>query len=176
MCDPLSLASFAIGTASSIAGQIQQQGLYEQNEANAMAAFRNNQVATNRRAAQEMDAAAAEKFDTSLDARKAVATQKVAAGESGVSGLSIEGLLRDFAGTKARHHDRVDQNLDWTLGQLEAEKRGQAFQTVDRINSVQRPSFAGLGLKIAGAGFDSVSSYRATKAATPKAAKAAPKV
>lgn len=172
MCDPMTMAvgTFIVGAAQSAVGYIQQSGMaaqqdaiYEQNRVNAISNHANQQNQANLRASQEMEAAAAEKFDTTLDARKARATHVVAAGEAGVSGLSIDGLLRDFSGREARYNDRVDQNLDWTLAQIETQKKGFGFDAVDRINSVQRgqkPSFIGLGLKIAGSGFDSVSQYR----------------
>jgi hypothetical protein len=88
----------------------------------------------------------------------------VAAGEAGVSGLSVEALQRDIAAGGARFNDRVDQQTEWTQAQLQADKRGQSYQAVDRINSVRKankPSILATGLKIAAAGVSAGTSYRA---------------
>lgn len=169
MCDPITLVGFALSAAASVVefqGQsnaaAQQNRMYEQNRLNALRAFEDTQNARNMRIAQEQEAAATEKFDTSLEARSARATSEVAAGESGVSGLSIEGLARDFAGKEQRVKDRIDVQTDWTTAQLQAEKRGDSFQALDRINSVKRaekPNFAAAGLKIAAAGLNSYTDY-----------------
>jgi len=172
MCNPivLAVASFAVGAAQAVAqhqmasAQAKQQNqLYEANRRNAIMAFENKQSQTNTRIAQEQEAAEAEKFDTALEARAARATNRVAAGESGISGLSVEGLARDFYGKEARYTDRIDQNTDWTVAQLGMEKKGQSYEALDRVNSVQRaikPSFAATGLKIAAAGIDAFSSFK----------------
>jgi len=172
MCEPISMAvaSFAISAASTVMDfQAQSQAAkeqnkyYEQNRLNALQAFTDNQNAMNQRIAQEQEAASAEKFENRLEAKSARATNEVAAGEAGVSGLSIEGLARDFAGKEQRMSDRIDQQTDWTTQQLQAEKRGDSFRALDRINSVRRankPNFAAAGLKIAAAGLDSFSTYK----------------
>lgn len=172
MCEPVSLAiaSFAVSAASTVSGYMaqsqaadQQNALYEANRKNAIAAHEDTNRALTNRQSQEMDAAAAEKFDVALDAKKARATNVVAAGEAGVSGLSVEALLREFSGREARYVDRVDENLDMSMAQLQDEKRASGFRTVDRINSVQRavkPSFLDAGLKIAGAGLDAYTGYK----------------
>jgi len=166
----MAIASFAISAGSTLMSfqaeqqaAKQQNAYYEQNRLNALQAFQDKQNAYNQRIAQEQEAAAQGKFDNSLEAKSARATSEVAAGESGVSGLSIEGLARDFAGKEQRMKDRIDQQTDWTTQQLQAEKRGDSYQTLDRINSVrraQKPNFAAAGLRIAGAGLDAVSSYK----------------
>ena len=172
MCDPMTMAvaSFAIGAAQSVASfsaqsaaADEQNRLYEQNRLNAIAAFEDNQRALTNRQSQEQEAAGAQKFDNAIEARKARALNRVAAGESGVSGITVESLMRDMYQQEARVNDRVDQNTDWTMAQLQDQKRGDGYRTLDRINSVQRankPSFVDLGLKLAGAGLNSAASYR----------------
>jgi len=172
MCNPIALAvaSFAVSAASTVAeyqaqsaAAEEQNRLYEANRRNAIRAFEDKQLAMNQRIAQEQEAAATEKFDTALEARAARATNEVAAGESGIAGNTVEGLARDFASREQRFKDRIDQQTDWTVTQLAAEKRGQSFEALDRINSVRRatkPNFAAAGLKIAAAGIDSFSSYK----------------
>lgn len=176
MCDPLTigLASFAISTVSGVAGYMGQMGqaeitnqLYEQNQENAATANHDKQRALNEQQTQVMASASAEKFDTSLEARSARATNAVAAGESGVQGVTIDGLMRDIYAQEGRANDRVDQNTDWTLGQIQADKKASNAQMVDRINSAprgQKPSFLNLGLQIAGGGMDAYSTTAKLKA------------
>ncbi|WP_043236608.1 hypothetical protein [Bosea sp. LC85] len=170
MATILTAASFAVSATSAVIGY-QQQNMaaknqtlaYNINKDNARKAFedKNNDISV--RQTQEQEAASAEKFDVALDANKARATARVAAGEAGISGLSVDQLLRDFSGRQARHNDRVDQNTDWTITQLQQEKKGLGYQYKDRVNAVptgQKPSFADAGLRIAAAGLNSVSTYK----------------
>ncbi len=169
MCDPLSGAMFAISALSTAVGYVGQQEAadaqdeaYEQNRQNALNAFADKQRDLNTRAIQEQEAAANKKFENNLDRRAAQATAMVAAGESGVSGLSVDALFNDLGSRTARANANIDSNTDYTLQQLESEKRGQTYQTVDRINSVKRgqqPSLIDAGLRIAAAGVSSYDSY-----------------
>lgn len=165
----MAVASFAVSAASAVTGYIgqmdaanQQNRMAEQNRLNALQTWRDKDAAMGRRQQQEQESAAQERFDTQLEARKARATHEVAAGESGASGLSIEGLLREFAGREARYNDRVDQQLDWTMNALQDTKRGYGYEAVDRINAVPRarkPSFIDAGLKIASGAMNSYALY-----------------
>jgi len=166
----MAVASFAVSAGGALMEhQAQSQAAkeqnryYEQNRLNAIAAFQDRQVAYNNRIVQEQEAASAEKFDLRQEAKAAQATSTVAAGEAGISGLSVEGLARDFAGREARAKDRIDQQTDWTTQQLQAEKKADGYTTLNQINSVRKavkPNFAAAGLKIAAAGLNSYSSYK----------------
>ncbi len=165
----MALATFAISAASAGAGfmaqreQADQQNRYAaENRNNALRAFEDRNVDINRRITQEREAAANERFESGLKARSTRATNEVAAGEAGISGLSLEGLLADIDNAQSRYVGTVDQNLDWTEQQLASEKRGAGAQTVDRINSVrraERPSLLNLGLQIGTAAVNSATSY-----------------
>jgi hypothetical protein len=162
LCDPISLIGFAISGASAMAGYAQQKeqadqqnALYRQNATNALAAFQNKQVDMNTRIMQERESAAAQNFDNTLAANKAEATNRVAAGESGAEGTSTDALMHDIQGQESRQQDRVNQNLDYTVDQLQNQKKGQSYEALDRINSVKKadtPSFAGAMLQIASGG------------------------
>jgi len=164
------VASFVIGAGQSVlefSAQTQaaneQNRYYEENRQNALRSFENQQNQSVLRQSQENEAAAQQKFDASLENRRAQATAKVAAGEAGVSGLSVEAIQRDIASGAARYGDRVDQQTEWTQAQLQAQKAGQSYQAVDRINSVRKankPSFLATGLKIAASGVNAYSGYR----------------
>ena len=170
MCDPLSMIGFGIAAASQVVsyqGQAvaaeQQNQLYRDNAARANQSARDQMFQTQQRMLQEQEAAASEKIDTSREARAAKATASVAAGESGVTGLSVDALMREFDGRAAEANDRIDQNTEWSMTQLNNEMKGIRANTEDRINSVQRaakPSFWDAGLRIAGAGLDSYSSSK----------------
>jgi hypothetical protein len=157
----------AIGAASSIAefaSQRQaaddQNKMAEQNRINALAAFENTQRSMNERIMQERESADLDKFDTALETRSVQATSNVAAGESGISGMSVDALSRDIVGRQARFNERVDQQTGWNVSHLEGQKREQSAQTLDRINSQPRvkPSgFIGAGLRITASGMNAYS-------------------
>lgn len=173
MCNPLALVGFAISAAQSVmeyqaasAEAENQNRIYRENAARANKAAQEEAFAVNQRMLQEQEAAAAQKADVYREARAARATAEVGAGESGVSGLSVEGLLREFDGRAASQTDRIDQQTEWTLQQLQEQKRQIRAQAEDRINSVQRaarPSFFSTGLKIAGTGLNFYNEYKNPK-------------
>jgi len=170
MCDLIGIASLAISAASGVmnfmgqqAAYEQQRAMYEQNRQNALAAHRDTQVSMNARQIQEQETAATQKFDTSQEARAARATARVAAGESGVSGFSVEHLMRDMYSRESRFNERVDNNLDWTMVQLQQEKKASGYKAVDRINSVSPgtpPSFADAALRIASGGLNAFTGFQ----------------
>jgi hypothetical protein len=164
------MMSLAVSTASSVVGFAaesqaadDQNRIYEQNRLNALQAFEDKQRSMNLQISQERESAALEKFDTALEGRAARATNTVAAGESGVSGITIDALARDFTSREQRFNDRVDKQTDWTVSALEADKRGQSYEALNRINSeprARKPSFVGAGLRIASAGVDAYSGHK----------------
>lgn len=163
----------AISAASGVAEMAQQSqaaanqnALYAQNQMNAIGAFQNKQVQLNNRISQEREAAAAQNFDNHLAAQKAIATNMVAAGESGAMGNSTDALMHDIMGQESRQQDRVNTNLDWTVNQLQEQKKGTAYEALDRINSVRKadpPNFAGSMLKIASGGINALSNERSNR-------------
>lgn len=167
MCDPISMATMAIGTIQAgvsyqaeKAGAAQQNAYYRQNAANANQAARDEQFALNQRKTQEQEAAAAEKLDIMKEHRAAKASAQVAAGEAGVAGVSVDALMRDIMGQQSAATDRVDQQTEWSLNQLNDEMRAIHTRNKDRINGVQRaaaPSFVSTGLAIGSSALDSYS-------------------
>ena len=170
MCDPWSMVGLAFSAVQegvSYAAQSQaadeQNRMYRENAARANQNARDQQFQTQQRMLQEQEKAGGEKFENIQAAREAKATATVAAGESGVSGLSVDALLAEFDGRASAANDRIDQNTDWTMNQLNNELKGIRSNAEDRINSVQRaakPSFFDAGLRIAGAGLDEYNDYR----------------
>lgn len=174
----MAVAQFAISAASgamSFVGQQQQakiqDALYEQNRLNAQTAYEDTVRARGHQQAQEQDSTAAEKFDTALEARSARATNAVAADQNGVSGFTVDGLMRDMYAQEGRYDARVDQNTEWSLAQLQETKRAAGYEMVKRTNEVspgQKPSFMNLGLQIAGQGLNASSTYLEYKNRYPR--------
>jgi hypothetical protein len=172
MCDPLSMAvtSFTIGAAQQVMSYgaaknnaAQQTAFYEQNRRNAIMSASLEQQQLDLRRTQEEAKASEESFDAMLEIRKRKATAEVAAGEAGITGLSVDGLLRDFDVAAGRTSDRIQANTEMTTQQLSLEKQGVRARMNDRINSVRpgtQPSGLALGLGIAAQGVDAYSKYR----------------
>lgn len=117
---------------------------------------------TSSRQVQEMQSATVEQAESIKAARQAAATTRVAAGEAGISGLSVDALLGDIYGADAKYRDNIDQQTEWTVAQLQREKEGIQSSAQDRVNSVTKgtsPNFLELGLKIGQAGLDGYSTY-----------------
>jgi len=163
------MVAAALGTAQTVTGYIgERQAAAAQN---AMA--RENQKAANAnlvreyadvqtRQIQEEDAAAVQKQDISREARAARATTMAAAGEAGVSGLSVDALLADVYGKEATAKDRISQNSGFTTSNLTREMDGLKAKAQDRINSMPwatGPSPFAAALKIGGVGLESYNRY-----------------
>ncbi len=175
MCDPLTMAisSFAIGAAQTISEYSaaqeqadQQNEMVRVNQRNANNALVKEYQATQTRQIQEEDAAAIQKQDVARQARAARATTMAAAGEAGVSGLSVDALLADIYGKEATTKDRVTQNTGFTVQNLTSEMDGFKAKAQDRINSMpwaNQPSPFAAALKIGGSGLNSLSLYNKLK-------------
>ena len=103
---------------------------------------------------QETASAEQQMRENDIDALKATERAKVAAGESGVTGLSVDALLADMYGKQARFTDNVNQNLENKQQQIDFERdnaeRGYR-STINNLPTVQKPSYAGAFLR-AGSG------------------------
>lgn len=171
MCDPVSLAvsSFMVSAGSAVAGfgaqkqsAAAQDQLYADNKANAerSAIYEHQQL--DRRAIQEDNAMGEKSFDNMLDTRAKAAAAEAEAADGGFSGLSVDSLIRDVFGAGGRTNDRIKENGDMTLSQINAEHAGVEARRVDRTNSVKhgvQPSGLALGLNIASGGLNAATSY-----------------
>lgn len=169
MCDLMAAIGFGLSAASSVVGyegQVQpanqQNEMYVENAKAANENLKSEYYQNQQRMIQEQEAAATQKREAQRELRGAQATATVAAGEAGVSGLSVDALLNEYAGRTGEYNDKVDQQTEWTMAQLNNNMRGFQSKAQDRINSVQRankPSFLDTGLRIASAGLGSVNDY-----------------
>lgn len=172
MCGPLMTAvgGFLISAAQTVVGFVGQQqaaaaqaAYYNDNAKRANEDMKRGYISTQRRMIQEEAAAAGERQEVAREGRAARAKAITAAGEAGVSGLSVDALLADYYGREAEFMDRSHQQVEWTHQQLTDSMYGLRSQAEDRINSVQKPvkpSFIDAGLRIAGAGMNAYTNYK----------------
>lgn len=168
MCGPAAvpIAMMAM-TAASTAYSIHEQNT----QANYMAAVekqnaeRNNQALMdnyrlqthqmNMQQLQENEATALEKHKQKLAVQKEVATQRVTAGEAGLSGLSIDSIFSDIIREGANNMTTLDRNLEDSNHQRATEMKALQQNT---SAGLQSPTFykgsnnmLGAGLQIGSA-------------------------
>lgn len=173
----LALASLAVTTAGAVTtyvGQTQQadaqakhqQNLMDQTQENADKAYRQEVSQINRRVIEEQDAAGSKLTENAIGAAKARSRARVSAGESGVSGLSVDALMADFSRQEQKYRYGVQSNLKRTTDQAQMEKKGAATRGQSRVNSafsstrpISKPSFLQPALQIGAGGLDTYDRY-----------------
>ncbi|WP_287253217.1 hypothetical protein [Mesorhizobium sp.] len=171
----MAVAQFALSAASTVAGFVgqsqqaeAQQQYYENNRQAANRAAVNTYAANQNRALQERKAASREQQNLAAEAMRSRATAEVAAGEAGVTGLSVDALIADYYGQQGRYERTLDNNYQMQADYLRGEMDATQAQAEGRINSVQqgqRPSFADAAIRILGGGLDAYGGYQRAKAA-----------
>lgn len=174
MCDPVTLAVTALAlttlsAGASVYGQQQQKKMQE--EANqkqhdsSMTAYRHN-LANIEVQRNQMAADATQQVNgNNAASRAAQGHAQVAAGEAGVSGLSVDALLQDIAAEAGFDNTSVEENYLRNNTALNARRENVFNSTVSDINSLKpsmSPDYLGAGLRIAQAG---TSSYGQVKRA-----------
>jgi hypothetical protein len=162
MCDPATM--LAVSVASSVGSVIaQQQAADAQAESNrrqydnTMRAYRENVNQTNLMQQQEREGSLQKVEDNNMKARAAQSTAAVAAGEKGVSGLSVDALMGDISFDQGRYNSSVQTNFDRAEGAIRNQRENVYANAASQINSLQTPAtpdYLGAGLKIAQAGYD----------------------
>jgi hypothetical protein len=171
----MAVAQFALSAAGTVAGFVgqsqqaeAQQEYYKNNRDAANKAAVNTYAANQNRALQERKAASQETQQLQTDAVRARSTAEVAAGEAGVSGLSVDALIGDYYGQQGRYERTLDNNYQMQADYLRGEMDATQAQAEGRINSVQqgqKPSFADAAIRILGGGLDAYGGYQRAKAA-----------
>jgi len=141
-----------------------QNETIRQNSALANAAYINDTKQLQNRQAEEAAAAAAREHGVQIEAAKTVSTATTAAGEAGVSGLSVNALLTDYTRQEVDYRFQSQTQLENQRNQTEAELRGAEMQAQGRVSSVKPyiaqpvsyPSLMGAALRV---GADSFSAY-----------------
>lgn len=101
-----------------------------------------------------------EVLSNSRAADAARATSMVAAGEAGVSGLSVDALLGDLVMQETNNRNNLLTSQDYRQRQRQLDREGVGITTRSQINqlpTVQKPSILGSALQ---AGIDGVGAYR----------------
>ena len=166
----LQAVSGAVSAMGALMSYQQQQSQYKAEQAR----YRQNQLLAQRsmleqarqvsiREEQERSAAMDRLRQSNIEAAKVQGRMVASAGEAGVSGMSIAGLLADVERTKLNNEGTINRNFDSVLQQGRVDREGLLSQAEGRVNSMnipQAPSLLGTGLQIAGIGLDSYSKYR----------------
>lgn len=170
MCDPLSIASFGLAAGQSVAQYQQQKAyakyqdqLYDQNKQNSLAAMRDEYQSTQERQQQEVAAASQQIESRKIQQMQETASARVAAGESGTTGFSVDRVLRDIGAVASRDVSTMEQNRDWNMSQLNQQMKATQSTALSRINSVQKgikPSIWGALLGVGSAGVDAGIQYK----------------
>jgi hypothetical protein len=182
MCEPISATTAAVlsglaivaSTASGIVGYIGQSQAASQQAAyqSALAQQRNQQIAESQRLAQEAyiqqsqqinlrqqqeeEKASQETQSAQIEAMQARARARVASGEAGVSGLSVDNLIADFYRQEDVYKQSVQRNVEFSRQQSQEDIKGLRSQAEGRYQAIQpylpepiaRPSFLGTALQI----------------------------
>lgn len=165
MCDPVSLtvASMAATGLSIMEQRNQAEYANDVAEMNAEMANRANMEnyrlqnrQLNLQEAQENEQLATETLAQQLETRKAIATQRVASAEAGVSGLSIDSIFADIARQGANNITTMQRNAADSQQQREADRKALQNSTWagTQVNTTYKGSnsLLGAGLQIASAG------------------------
>lgn len=157
MCEPTTLMALQI--ASSVAGLAAQQTAVSnqdranrQNYENQMTAYRFNTANANATKVQEAENLAAKKIDINAETRRKQATAAVAAGEAGVMGLSVDGLLASIGADGGRAISNAETNYLRADRAIETDKMNIWSGTASNIGQMktpENPDYLGAGLKIA---------------------------
>lgn len=163
MCEPTTI--LAIASVASAAGSVvaQSQAADAQSASNqrqydnTMRAYRENVNQTNLMQQQEREGSLMKVEDNNMKARAATSTASVAAGENGISGLSVDALMGDISFDQNRFNGSVQTNFDRAQGAISNQRENVYSNAASQINGLQTPAspdYLGAGLRIAQAGYD----------------------
>jgi hypothetical protein len=118
---------------------------------------------------QESEAAAQKLQAGAVEGGEARSRALTAAGEAGVSGLSVNALLSDFMGQEAKYRESVKTNAGYANDQLRQEMEGVNAQASGRIASispyvkqpVETPNYFGGAMRVGGSALDAYTKYTA---------------
>ena len=154
MCDPITALTIASSVGSVVAQQQaadEQAAANKRNYDNQMTAYRYNLANANATKVQESENLSQKKMDINADVARKAATATVAAGEAGVSGLSVDGLLASIGAEGGRAVSNAEVNYLRTDRAIEADKMNMWSGTASNIGQMktpQNPDYLGAALKI----------------------------
>jgi len=147
------LADYMQGTQAANAMEDYQKRLHQRNTEIANRDANRQLAALGTRMIQEQAAATQAIDEVGRQAERAAATTRLAAGEAGVSGGSLEAVLQDFKAQELRAQTTTIRNLAFSQAQFAAEGEGVVLQQEGKILSslpqpVEKPNFLNTVLKI----------------------------
>lgn len=146
-----SVASAVVGYAAQQKAADEQNAYYARNARAAQMAAVNQYANEQNAIIQKRNAASQQVEETHIAAVKARGTAMAAAGEAGVTGLSVDALIDDYYGREGRRVDSIDQNYEMDRDYMRANMESTRAQAEQRINSVRQasqPSFADAAVRI----------------------------
>lgn len=176
MCDPvtLSAASLAMTAASSVASIVAQdqqaKAVADANKRNydaQMVAYNANIANANWQKTQEAENLSATRIANNQVARRDMAKATVQAGESGIAGLSVDGLLAELGGRAGMANMNAQTQFERRDRAIEMDRMNAWSSTASNINSMKTPmgaDYIGAGLRITSAVGDYVKTDRLQKA------------
>ena len=168
MCEPLAIASLALGAAQmsmSVSGQKQQAKAQAKAQQNATIAeqqrYLTEMSAVRLRERQEKVAAAQRIQQATKKAQEARATARVSAGEAGVAGISVDALINDLTRKEGEFTSSIQQQLrlgdvNRTLGFEDAANRSR-MNLLSINKPIAQPDYAGAAISGAQTGMSAYS-------------------
>jgi vacuolar-type H+-ATPase subunit H len=133
----LGIAQAAVGFMGAKAQADAQNAAHEQNRLNAIQAANDKYASINNKAIQERHQASAELLEKKIKAAQARSKAVVAAGEAGISGLSVDAVMGDIFAQEGRQTAAIMQNFETRQHHNADEMTATYHQTVGRIHSVR---------------------------------------
>ena len=160
MCDPIT-ALTVITTVASVSAQQQaadaQSQTNQRQYENTMRARAANLNQTNLMQQQEREAGSQQLEQNNMAARAARSTATVSAGESGISGLSVDALLSDLGTRQNRFNSSVVSNYDNSSMAIANQRENIDINAASQINSLKTPAmpdYFGAALRIGRSVYD----------------------
>lgn len=139
--DPLTMLTIGQGVVGYFNAEAQAEATearYQQNRQNAAVARDLKIQGLNARMIQESEIAAEKKLALSVEALKKRERAKVAAGEAGISGSSVDNLVSEYDKQKLRGFTAINANVENLEKQIQLQKQGASAEALNRINSLPR--------------------------------------
>ena len=166
MCEPTTIM-MGIGLALSAATAVMSHSAQADQAKKQEQAVRANQeaqyAAMAERNKQTVQQEAGALLEVKRQQQREAAAARVASGEAGVTGVSMDSILNDTFMQAGFESSRVMQDTENQLKQNELEAKGIASQSESAFNSINRPNAVATGLQIAGSAVNTYNSYTAAK-------------
>jgi hypothetical protein len=136
----------------------------KEGQALAKESFQQQQTDIQNRAQEQNEATAQQIGQVKKEASQARSQARVASGEAGVAGLSVDALLADFSNQESDSISTIKRNSYFQRRQLQQEQLGIRAQGMNQLAStryapIRGPSAIGAGLSIAGSSLSAYNKY-----------------